>query len=121
MRQIKVKPGGINVIPSEVEFTVDLRDLSDPLLAKLVGRIRQDLKRVAAKRGITADFTVIEQSQGVKTSATINHAIASAIAKQSLETVELPSGAGHDAMVVAQITDVGMIFLRTKNGLIKAI
>ncbi|MBM7541307.1 Zn-dependent hydrolase [Amphibacillus cookii] len=115
--QIKVKPGGINVIPSEVEFTIDLRDLSDPLLDKLVDRIRQDLKRVATKRGITADCTVIEQSQGVKTSETINHAIASAIAKQNLETVELPSGAGHDAMVVAQITDVGMIFLRTKNGI----
>lgn len=115
--QLSVQPGGINVIPSEVEFTVDLRDLSDALLDELVEGIREKADAIAEQRGIRLDVEIVDRSERVQTTPAINEAIALAISKNKIEQVSLPSGAGHDAMNLAQITDMGMIFLRTKDGI----
>lgn len=115
--KLTVQPGGINVIPSEVEFTVDLRDLSDDLLDKLVEEIKQKADDIASKRGIISDLEILDRSDSVQTTSSVNQAIASAISKNDIELVKLPSGAGHDAINIAEITDIGMIFLRTKDGI----
>ncbi|WP_229666642.1 Zn-dependent hydrolase [Paraliobacillus quinghaiensis] len=115
--KLSVQPGGINVIPSEVEFTVDMRDLSDALLDELVEEIGKKARDISEQRGIIFDLQILDRSNGVTTIPSVNEAIAAAIRKNDIELVKLPSGAGHDAMNVAQITDIGMIFLRTKDGI----
>lgn len=115
--QMYIKPNGVNVIPSEVEFTIDLRDLSDQLLDQLVEKIKDQVEKVAGRRGIQVDIDLIDRSEGVNTSELVNQAIESAIKQNQIECVKLPSGAGHDAMIIAQVTKIGMVFLRTKNGI----
>ncbi|WP_067840479.1 M20 family metallo-hydrolase [Amphibacillus sediminis] len=115
--QMTVKPGGINVIPNEVTFTVDLRDLSDQLLDQLVDQIQAQIMKVTTEQNIDAVVEVLDRSPAVQTSENVNRAISAAIEQSGLELIKLPSGAGHDAMVVAELTDIGMVFVRTRHGL----
>jgi len=115
--KLSVQPGGINVIPSEVEFTVDMRNISDALLDELVEKVEKKARDIAGQRGITFDLEILDRSNGVTTTPSVNEAIAAAITRNEIELVKLPSGAGHDGMNVAQITDMGLIFLRTKDGI----
>ncbi|WP_338079178.1 Zn-dependent hydrolase [Aquibacillus halophilus] len=115
--QLAVNPGGVNIIPSDVEFTIDLRDLSDELLDQLLNQVNGTIESICSKRGITSSVEEIHNLSGVSCSSEINESIRASIEKQGIEVVELPSGAGHDAMVMANFTQTGMIFLRTKNGI----
>ncbi|SEO42908.1 allantoate deiminase [Amphibacillus marinus] len=115
--QLSVKPGGINVIPAEVEFTVDLRDLSDQKLDRLVTEIEKKAERIAEKRGIATELNVIEISKAVHTTTTVTELMETVMNEQQLPCIKLPSGAGHDAMILAQVTPIGMIFVRTKEGI----
>ncbi|WP_226037854.1 Zn-dependent hydrolase [Aquibacillus saliphilus] len=115
--QLSVNPGGVNIIPSDVEFTIDLRDLSDELLEQLLVGISSGVDSICSKRGITYTIEELHKLSGVSCSNEIKEEINTSIEKQGLEVIELPSGAGHDAMVMATFTETGMIFLRTKDGI----
>ncbi|WP_138418753.1 M20 family metallo-hydrolase [Aquibacillus sediminis] len=115
--QLSVQPGGINVIPSDIEFTIDIRDLSEELLDHLVNKLNEITKDVCLERGISVQIETLHKVAGVGCSAKINSSIQSSIEGNGIEVIKLPSGAIHDAMVIGKMTDIGMIFLRTKDGI----
>ncbi|MBM7570121.1 Zn-dependent hydrolase [Aquibacillus albus] len=115
--QFIVNPGGINVIPSNVEFTIDIRDLSEALLDQLVTQINNMTHNICAKREVTLEVENLHSVSGVDCSAEVYQSIQTTIEDKGIEVVKLPSGAIHDAMVIGKITDIGMIFLRTKDGI----
>jgi acetylornithine deacetylase/succinyl-diaminopimelate desuccinylase-like protein len=99
---LEVEPGGINVIPGRVRLTVDARAPDDERLERLVGLIGLD----GAAPVAAAHF------QGPA-----RDAVAAALEARSLPLVELPSGAGHDAGVLARAgVDAAMLFVRAGNG-----
>ncbi len=113
---LEVKDGTGNVIPGEVTFTVDIRSGEDAL-------------REAAERDVFAAFDAIAARRGVAVSARRNHAVratpcsprlqdllADGVAAVGAPVRRLPSGAGHDAMVMAEATEVGMLFIRCGAG-----
>ncbi|SDC42579.1 allantoate deiminase [Pelagirhabdus alkalitolerans] len=115
--QLSVKPNGINIIPGEISFTLDTRDLDDVLLDQFVEEIHQTVETITEKRGLNAHIDQLNRAESIATSQHVNEALESSLKKNQLKVVSLPSGAGHDVMNMASLTDVGLIFIRTKDGI----
>ncbi|HEX4282644.1 MAG TPA: M20/M25/M40 family metallo-hydrolase, partial [Solirubrobacteraceae bacterium] len=73
-------------------------------------------RAIAAGRGLAVDWQVVEDSAAVRCSSELTEALAGAVAASGHTVVRLPSGAGHDAVKLAAITSVAMLFVRCAGG-----
>lgn len=115
--RIAAQPGAVNVIPGHVAFTVDLRAPDDASRAALEAAIRADIAAVAAARGIRAHVARTHELPATRCDPALTGAITEALGAEGLKPRVLPSGAGHDAMAMAAVAPVGMIFVRCRDGL----
>jgi N-carbamoyl-L-amino-acid hydrolase len=114
---MKVEPGAINVIPGRVEFPIELRDLDAGKIERMWGRIAEKIKQIDKEENVE---TVCEESAVVKparTDASMQSAIRDAAKSLGLATMDLPSGAGHDAQEMAALAPFGMIFVPSRGGI----
>jgi allantoate deiminase len=116
--EIFVRPGAGNVIPGEVQFSLDVRASDDETRAAAVTEIRQRLRQIGARRGVVIGMeTMLEKPVAVCAPA-LKEAISVAI--ESIggdQPRELMSGAGHDGQAMSHLTDIGMIFVRCRAGI----
>jgi allantoate deiminase len=115
--QLSIQPGGINIIPEKVEFTMDIRDISEEIRNKVAEDVRQFITHLCEEFGIGSSVDVLHDLKPVLCSDNIIQLIERSCDEEGLPVVKLPSGAGHDAMMMANITDIGMIFIRSKDGI----
>ena len=115
--QMTVEPGAMNVIPSRVKFTVDVRCAEGDDLAAIAAGLSAIARQVEEFEGVTVDITGTEPSESIPFNPAIMAAIRDAIAAEGLPLRELWSGAGHDAGPAARRWPTGMIFVRSKDGL----
>ncbi|MBS0322036.1 MAG: allantoate amidohydrolase [Proteobacteria bacterium] len=108
--------GAINVIPGAVEFTIDVRSGDDATRHAAVIALRERCEAIAATRGVTLGWDVVFELAAAPCDPRLQDAFARAIAAQGLAPVRLPSGAGHDAMEMARLAPIGMLFVRCGNG-----
>jgi hydantoinase/carbamoylase family amidase len=100
--QVAVEPGGVNVIPGRVRMSVDVRASDPARLAELIDAIGLEPGQITAP---------------VEMSAPIRDALRDEIVERGLPVVELPSGAGHDAGILAAAgVASGMLFVRSLAG-----
>jgi acetylornithine deacetylase/succinyl-diaminopimelate desuccinylase-like protein len=100
--QIEVEPGGVNVIPSCVRFSVDARAPDAERLDQLVGALDLSPTMRVEPTGLSGDA---------------RDAVVAAIASRGLPVIELASGAGHDAGVLARAgVDAAMVFVQAGGG-----
>ncbi|MFC0270841.1 Zn-dependent hydrolase [Metabacillus herbersteinensis] len=114
--RLNVFPNGANIIPEKTVFTVDIRSGKEENVRNVI-RKTKELVQSYSENGI---HTSIEQLLYIQPKA-LNKDIRSLLKQQSSQ-LEIPycsinSGAGHDAMVFSDFTDVGMIFVPSKDGL----
>ena len=114
---LRTMPGAVNVIPGVVEFTVDVRAASDGLRRQALRRIDEAFVAIEARRGVLFDSVTTHESRAEQCSPWLMRCLGRAVAAEGLEVRELPSGAGHDAMAMAHLTAVGMLFVRCKDGI----
>jgi len=114
---IQAKPGGTNVIPSEVALSFDIRDLDAARRDACVDRVRGELHTACERRGLTGEVIVQHTSEPVRCDPGIMQVMAQAATSLGLEPFTLPSGAVHDAANIVRLCPVGMIFLRSRDGL----
>ena len=115
---VEVKDGTGNVIPGEVRFSIDIRAGEKETLDKARDDVFAELDAIARRRGVrlqgnrTHDVHPVACAQWLqdRISASIERTVGARPARR------LPSGAGHDAMVMAEVTDVGMMFVRCGAG-----
>jgi allantoate deiminase len=114
--RLNVFPNGANVIPDKVVFSVDIRSGKEEHVQNVIAKT-EDLVGSFAGGGIK---TKVEQLLYIKPKA-LNAGIISLLKQKSdqlgLQHCPINSGAGHDAMVFSDFTDVGMLFIPSKNGL----
>jgi allantoate deiminase len=114
--RLNVFPNGANVIPDKVEFTVDIRSGKEVHVLNVLEKVRELVKTYNGN-GIT---TLIEQPLYIQPKA-MNAEILSLLQEKTRELgvaqCSIHSGAGHDAMVFSDFTNVGMLFIPSKNGL----
>ncbi len=113
---VRADPGATNVIPGHAAFTVDLRCDSDERRRLAVSAIAKRIEQIAKARGLAPQIDVTHESRTVPCAPWIKRQIAEAIGDEDYRVLELPSGAGHDGMAIIDIADIGMIFVRCRNG-----
>ncbi len=114
---INAEPGAGNVIPGRVEFSIDIRAAEDSQRLEAVEAVVAHLQAVCELRklGIQIDTVHNEPSEACDENL-IEH-IGRAISTCQPEVLKLPSGAGHDVMVMSHMTAAGLIFVRCAGGI----
>ena len=115
--QLDLSPGGINIIPGHVSFSLDLRDIEQRVRDGVEDRISDQAVRLCKERGIELETETLQRLPPVPCSEFVRSAAREACEALGYEPFELASGAGHDGMHLADLCPVGMIFIRSKNGL----
>ncbi|WP_251343682.1 M20 family metallo-hydrolase [Haloplanus halophilus] len=112
-----VSPNGTNVVPGHVELGLDIRDVDASSMAYLVRRARESLARIERERGVETSLDRYVDIQPVAMSDRCRDAIHAAGEHTDVGTVDLHSGAGHDTMEVARVTDAGLLFAPSRDGI----
>ena len=107
--KLTVSPGAINVIPQDVEFTIDVRSGDDGLRHAAVEAF------IAARRKVRVLLDRFYAADAAPCDATLEECFAAAIAAHDIPVRHLPSGAGHDAMVFPAVCPMAMLFVRCGN------
>jgi len=115
--RLLVKPGAPNVIPGQVDLTVELRDLSTEKIERLWTQIHAEALASAQQRGVTLDYTLQHTNPPALSTPAVRAVIADAVQGLALSSQVMPSGAGHDAQDLARIGPMGMIFVPSVNGI----
>jgi hydantoinase/carbamoylase family amidase len=115
--RIEASPGAVNVVPGGATFTLDLRAPSDATRDAALAAISNALRGIAQQRGVQIEMTLNHQGSATPCSPAIIDGLSAAISRQGLKPRSLPSGAGHDAMAMAALCPVGMLFVRCKGGI----
>lgn len=113
----EVSPNASNVIPGEVRMTVELRDLSSAKLERLAARIKDRAASIASATRTKIGMTRQVHLDSAAAATEIQRAIESAAGNLRLDSRHLPSGAGHDAQMMAQLMPMGMIFVPSIGGI----
>ena len=114
---IQAHPGATNVIPGEVRLTLDVRHKSDQIRAQSVQRLSTMAQHIAAKRALSANFATFLNQPAVAMDPFLIAQIELAIRAAGCPPHRMPSGAGHDAMILASRVPAAMIFVRSPGGI----
>jgi len=115
--RLSVRPGAPNVIPGEVAFTVELRDLRTETIESLWSAIETEARAIAPRQGCTLDYVLRPPDRPALSDARMRAILTSAADELGLGHLSLPSGAGHDAQELARIAPMGMIFVPSVGGI----
>src|SRR5262249_51169742 len=115
--KLVVTPGAPNVIPGQVELTLELRDLSLEKVEEIFKRIQARATEIARRTRTQINFQQTSSHRPAPTTPWVRDLIAKEAAAAGLKTMNLPSGAGHDAQMLARIAPMGMIFVPSVNGI----
>jgi allantoate deiminase len=114
--QLLVQPGAVNVIPGQVDLSLDVRHADDPTRARAAEQILERANAIANRRKLALAVELISENVAVPCAPRLVSLLSQAVAGLGYEVVQLPSGAGHDAVPMSTLTDVAMLFVRCKGG-----
>ena len=115
---LDVPGGAINVIPGRCDLTLDIRAADDHVRDAALHDVLQAIEAIAARRDVRIETRKLMQASAAPCSASMQSRWTDSIRRATGDPSprRLPSGAGHDAMKLAAITDVGMLFVRCGHG-----
>ena len=114
---VEAKPGATNVIAGEARATLDIRHASDVARTEALDELIRQAEDISAKRGVTVKWRTLLAQHAVAMDPFLAGQIEQAIQKSGCEVHRMASGAGHDAMILAEKIPAAMIFLRTPGGI----
>jgi hydantoinase/carbamoylase family amidase len=115
--RIEALPGAVNVVPGGAAFTLDLRAERDGDRFAALEALEPKLAGIASARNLLLESETFHDSPSCLCDPRLIELFERATAAAGVEPRRLPSGAGHDAMAVAAIAPVGMLFVRCKGGI----
>ena len=115
--KIENRPNGVNVISGNTQFSLDIRSDSDALRDNTLERILQAFSDIAAKRGVSVSHEQTHSAPAVVCSQQLQAQLTQAVEAEQGESLTLLSGAGHDAMAIADLCPVAMLFTRCDRGI----
>jgi N-carbamoyl-L-amino-acid hydrolase len=114
---MQLSPNLINVIAQRAVFTVDLRNTDEPTLARAETEVHEFAAQSAAAQGVSCSHRRLARFEPVAFNPLVISLIAQETQALGLSALRLPSGAGHDAQMLARVCPTGMIFVPSVNGL----
>jgi beta-ureidopropionase / N-carbamoyl-L-amino-acid hydrolase len=110
-------PNVTNTIPGKVRLTAEVRDVDPGRIARAEALLRNECARVSASSGCLVEPRVTMRSSAVSTAVPLRAVISEAASTVGLDHLSMPSGAGHDAQIVAGLAPIGMIFVPSRRGI----
>jgi allantoate deiminase len=114
--ELGIPHGACNVIPGRVEGTLDVRHQDDAVRARALATLRAAADAICARRGIAVSWSLIAEHDATPCAPELVARLADVVRELGLPVQKLPSGAGHDAVTMAEVTDIAMLFVRSANG-----
>ena len=114
--ELTVEPGAANIVPGKVEFTVDIRSKDLGCIEEVREKIKNSLEEIKQKYGVDFSIENLLMVEPVELSPEIFSLFEEEVEKQNFSYKKMISGAGHDAMIMSELTDVGLIFVPSRDG-----
>jgi allantoate deiminase len=111
-----VMPGGVNIIPELVKFSVDLRHPDDATLGRLVTQINEKARAIGLARDLEVRVETRKNVAPAHMDSDIQQIIERAAGEHGADAHALPSGAGHDSQMWAMRVPTAMIFVPSVDG-----
>jgi N-carbamoyl-L-amino-acid hydrolase len=115
--RVHVHPGAFTVIPGRSDFSIDFRSTSKETLEEIKDYLKTLASDIASTRGLEFKSKIVDQSRPVQIPTWLMDSVEESSEKLGYSHMILPSGAGHDAQVLADITETGMIFIPCEDGI----
>ena len=112
-----VEPGASNVIPGLVRLSLDVRHAEDDVRGQTVTALKRRASEIAAARALEIEWVVVQENPAVPCDPRLTATLEGAVADAGVPVVRLPSGAGHDGVVMATVAPVAMLFVRCAGGI----
>jgi N-carbamoyl-L-amino-acid hydrolase len=110
-------PNLVNVVPSEVTMTVDLRNTDEATLQEAEARFTSYVFDVVEREGVEVERRTLARFEPVEFDRRVIDVVERNAQVLGFSTRRMPSGAGHDAQMLARICPSGMIFVPSVNGI----
>jgi allantoate deiminase len=114
---IQAEPNAGNVIPGAVTLSVDLRHQKDAVRRAAETRARLLARRIGLARGLDVTIQVVQKEPAAPCARQLSELLKRAVRLHQAKVARLPSGAGHDAAIMAGLAPMAMLFIRCKDGL----
>ena len=113
---LAASPNVVNVVPGGVELSVDIRSVDASTIESLVEGVEEELGSLERRRGVSTTFDRPYDVPPQPMAERIQRVLGDASTAVGVDAPSLYSGAGHDTMKVAKVTDAGMLFARSRGG-----
>ena len=114
---VQVYPNSRNVVPGEVKFSIDMRNISDDEVAKMDGALREYINTVSQEAGMAITLEEVSHYPAAPFHPDCQAAISRAADQLGYPSRPIVSGAGHDAVYMSYLAPTGMIFIPCKDGI----
>ncbi|MEK7953008.1 M20 family metallo-hydrolase [Luteolibacter soli] len=115
--KLDVKPGASNAIPGEVKFTLDFRHPDDAKRERLLANLLERFGVITKRRKLQLSWDLVQSNAAVPCSEALTGSLLDALEKHVRARFTIPSGAGHDAVMMSTVMPVAMLFVRCRAGL----
>jgi allantoate deiminase len=115
--RLEVEPGAVNVIPGLARFSLDIRSPRDEWRRRAVSDIHAACVAIAERRNVASVFLPVHEAPAYVCDPRVVAGFDRALTEMGLPAFHLPSGAGHDTMVMGSLAPSGMLFVRCKGGI----
>src|SRR5699024_11270001 len=113
---MNVTPNGTNVIAGEVSLTIDIRDIHEESRDKLVNKIEKEAENIAETRKLDVSITHNSTIKPMPIKKELQQELAESLKAYTIKTVYIPSGAGHDSMLLGTKMAEAMLLVRCGDG-----
>ena len=115
--KVTLHPGVFSIVPAQADFTLEFRSASAETLKALDSELLAMAEDIARTRGLSFVTKIMDATQPVAIPARILDILKEECRKLGTPYLTLPSGAGHDAQIMSSLTDAGMIFIPSPDGI----
>ncbi len=112
-----IYPGAFSIVPELVDFSLDFRSTSPETLDEIAANFQTLAQDIAVTRGLGFDYRIMDKTTPVEISTNLQTLMAEICSSFGYSHMTLPSGAGHDAQILAAVTDAALIFIPCEDGI----
>ncbi len=115
--KVFVHPGAFSIVPGRTDFSLDFRSTSKDTLETIAKSLLEMADEVAATRGLEFSYKIIDTTEPIPVADRITNLLTEECGNLDYPILTLPSGAGHDTQILAEVTDSGLIFIPCEDGI----
>ena len=115
--RVEFHPNLVNVVAARATITVDLRNTDERLLKEAEAAVAAELDRLCVAEGVTAETRTLARFEPVEFDDRVVALVETLASEMGLSVMRMPSGAGHDAQMLARVCPTAMIFVPSEKGL----